>query len=448
MVVHGKQRRPRVLLEDLPDDLATEIAPLFGSHRIVAREEIVDESEFDALVTTGKVGRSEHLHVLALACTSAGTIALHRQEPGTPIRPVRASVPVVKAKRVPASVFIENDVYAQQLDVPKEVTGSLRALVVETLLPACALEHPRPRWVARDSIRNERMPFVGSEPLLTTHKHDQVLAFTGTRWSHGGRGGLIVALPVIPASIEDWVRWFLDQARKATPEAFPLDLSWHEDPAWTPPRLRAALDRSSVIAQRKREMLAELEAAANAATAEVAAARDEASSSWWQLLTAQGEALVAAVMEALQTLKFDVKDSDANRAPNEPKMEDLRATDKAEAPGWVALVEIKGFKRGASPSGASQLMGRPVRAFVNEEARVPDTLWYIVNHLIDIAPGQRPIALSNDSVVDALAEQHGALIDTRDLLRAVLDVQRGEAQPCDVRDSMRAARGRWVWPHD
>ncbi|WP_127572572.1 hypothetical protein [Georgenia faecalis] len=453
MVVHGEKRRPRALIEGFADDTAAAIASFFGSSTHVDPGDVVDESEYDVLVTTGTVSRSEHLHVLALDCRHAGIVEAHSEQ-----LPARRDVnesarESPSVKRIPVRVLITADIYAQQLDVPSDIVGATRDLIIDTVVPAyAALATPKPRWTARHAHASggsfdEPVPMRGVVPLLTTHNEVQVLAFTGVRWRYNGRGGLIVALPLMPTHPERWTRWFLDQARQHAPDAFPPDVSWHEQPMWTPRALRGAIDALEAIRQRWKKVAEEFRVAERDAEAAVNIARERALTSSWRLLTDQGDDLAAAVGDALHALGFEVANSDDRRQPNEPKMEDFRLKDSAVSE-WVALVEVKGFTRGASPAGASQLMGRPVRAFVNEEGRLPNALLYIVNHLLETPPDQRPVALKGDSVVEILAEQGGALVDTRDLLRAVLDVENGAAPASVIRESIRNCHGRWRWPED
>lgn len=450
MVVHGQQPRPRALLEGLPDDVTDEIGRLFGSTRVVAPGEPVDESEYDVLVTAAAVTRSPRLHVLALGSPHLGTVDVDAPSASASSVDHGGTVTRGDPTHVRGSVWLVEDVLARQLDIPPQVTGSLRELVEDTLVPViAAIDDLRPRWVASVAVgsgaSSVRVRLSGPQALLTSHRADQVMAIVGRR--HDRVGGQIVALPVIPESVSRWVRWFLERARDVDPAAFPVEIAWQDDLEWAPPAVSAALDEVDSMRRRRLELVAELDAAEEGARAGLAAARAAAEASVWRLVTEQGDALNAAVHEALIELGFAVTDSDAGRAENEPKMEDLRVSDTAD-PGWVGLAEVKGFTKGASPKGATQLMGRPVRAYVSENDRFPDSLWYVVNHLIETAPRQRPPALERDSIIDGLAEQGGALIDTRDLLRAVIAVRSSAVDPTAVRASMRTARGRWAWLPD
>lgn len=111
----------------------------------------------------------------------------------------------------------------------------------------------------------------------------------------------------------------------------------------------------------------------------------------------------------------------------------------------MALVEVKGFEKGASPKGATQLASRPLVAFVTAEGRAPDALWYVSNHDLATDPDERPVGLAGDSAIDLLEGHGGAFIDTRDLLRAHLDVLAGVLDPADARALLVSARGRFAY---
>jgi hypothetical protein len=246
----------------------------------------------------------------------------------------------------------------------------------------------------------------------------------------------------MPQEPSRWLRWFLEELRDQYSDMFPSSEDWRTDDKWTPPELRQALDARDTLKAKRAEVLAQLDQEEAAADAAVDTYTRVAEESHWRLVTDQGSSLEVAVSDAFTTLGFNVESRDRELAPGEPKMEDLRLTDE-EAPGWVALVEVKGFEKGASPKGATQLAVRPVMAYLKESGGSPGALYYVVNHDTKLPPPERPTALHRDSAVDLLGEYNGALIDTRDLLAAVVAVLREPSRAASIRRELRESRGRW-----
>lgn len=313
MVVYGAQRRPRALLENLPDDLADQITPLFGSTRRVTPGEQVDESEYDVLVTLGDVTRSSRLHTLALGCRRAHEVS---------------SYPWPHAVADLATL-------ATQLDVPPAVSGMLRDLVVRTLVPVVAQLESRFVWRAtawHPTAGRRDTSWPPESAILTTHTPSDVLAFDFHRTSVGG--GLLVALPVVPDELPAWVAWFLGRVRGVDPGAFPPSGAWREDAQWADPALAVAAEQLAGIDAERRSVLVELEAREQAARLSAAAAQAATEAGPWRLLTEQGETLVEAVVVALESFGFKVEDRDAGLAPGAPKMEACGSPTRRDPTGW------------------------------------------------------------------------------------------------------------------
>jgi hypothetical protein len=123
-------------------------------------------------------------------------------------------------------------------------------------------------------------------------------------------------------------------------------------------------------------------------------------------------------------------------------LEDLRVSD-AEEPDWVALVEIKGYTTGARTNDVTQILGRPMRAYILEAGREPSTVWHIVNPERTVDPSTRNDAIPNDLDLEALTDAGGAVIETRQLFLALRDVQSGKVDATAIRLSLKNARTRW-----
>lgn len=165
----------------------------------------------------------------------------------------------------------------------------------------------------------------------------------------------------------------------------------------------------------------------------------------WRLLMAQGDELVAAVVECLREFGFAVQDMDGHHdRVTGAKLEDLRVTEPGDA-SWECLVEVKGYAKGARANDVSQVTGRPAASYAAETGHVPSAVWHIVNAYRAADPSSRPVALTGKGDLAPLTEADGALIDTRDLFAAWRAVTEHRVEASEVRASLRSARTRWIF---
>jgi hypothetical protein len=100
------------------------------------------------------------------------------------------------------------------------------------------------------------------------------------------------------------------------------------------------------------------------------------------------------------------------------------------------MVEVRGYKRGAQLKDLLRL-GRFRTRFVQEEFRLPNAMWYVVNQFAEDDPAARPPVLSaNPNEMATFAEDDGMAIDTADLLRLWLAVQAGIRSTDEVRSAL------------
>jgi hypothetical protein len=169
-------------------------------------------------------------------------------------------------------------------------------------------------------------------------------------------------------------------------------------------------------------------------------ARHRADASERRLLLSSGDELVAAVAAALNEFGFGVEDRDAIAEPGK-RYEDLRLTDP-DAPGWEAIVEVKGNKGGAK-AGDLAALGRHATHYAVVEGRAPDAQWYVVSQNVGQDPGTRqPVFATNQEDLDGLADAPGLALDTSVLFLILMAVRRGDLDPANVRERLRTTRGR------
>jgi hypothetical protein len=158
------------------------------------------------------------------------------------------------------------------------------------------------------------------------------------------------------------------------------------------------------------------------------------------LLTTQSAELVRAVHRTLEELGFGVIDADTTAEPDD-HLEDLRITDP-DAPGWVALAEVKGYTKGAKTEALTQFLRFNAR-YVEQNGTLPSASWYIVNQFLARDPSTRQPALhGKDGDVAAFAAASGLVIDTVALFKLLWQVQNHSITAERARKHLRTSTGR------
>lgn len=442
--------RPAALLEELPDEVASEVEPLFPTCRRVGAREVVHEDDWDVLVTGAKaIDRASHMYVVAFGANrldipydesgSAGTSELLR---GTVLALNRSTL-------------------AMELSVPTDVREALGALVHTDLVPVFAGMTERPTlglYSPWSALGRGGTHSVGAEvpaPILALVRPlllaggDSTLAGRFTRsagWEKRAgpecSGG---ELWFLPAEVEEHAAWVLEALRHwqtLDPTRFPAPPDWWRTGDWATPEQVSAREALAHLAAERATVVQALERRQVELTAASRAADDGAKLGPLRLLTEDGDDLELAVLEALTSFGFAARKMDEVH-PGNDRREDLRVTDTDE-PSWECLVEIKGYGRGAAVNDLARLSRWSARYAV-EKGRLPGAMWHVVNHFRDTDPNGRPIAIPNDDDLADFAADGGTLIDTRQIFRAWRDVTTGAIRAESVRSSLKAARGRWSY---
>ncbi|WP_342023038.1 hypothetical protein AAE021_14565 [Arthrobacter citreus] len=420
MTVYNQQPRPRVLFEALPEELAREMAELVPTSRIVAAGEEVADSEFDLVVTQSKsaANRRTHMHVLAFGSSLLDPVPFPAGLPGGPLVP----------KRQARTLATESSI-APSIDA--DLQGLLERTVIANI-PA----GEKMGWRFSSLAEGRYKPLVH----LGTEKIPYALM-----WNRSG--GLKTACSlVLPQETTDhraWLAWFLRELTNVDPDTFPHDIDWRSARTWATARTLELHSNLAELRQERTVILAKMDQGILEAETSLEHALAEDALESHRLLTADGIELENAVEAALKELGFTVANMDDHHdATTKAKLEDLRVTDDLD-PGWLSLVEIKGYAKGAKANDVTQIIGRPMRSFLLEAGREPSSVWHIVNPQRNIDPSSRNDAIPNDLDLQALTDADGALIETRQLFLALRDVQSGQVKAPEVRDSMKAARTRW-----
>lgn len=419
MPVYNSRPRPRVLLEALPADLAQELAALVPTAHIVQEGEEVHETEYDLLVTcaadAGK--RKRHLHVLSFGATQLDSV-----RPPKGLESFGWYV-TVRSRRT----------LAREVTITPAADGEVRSLIERTVVANMPLGE-KYAW---------DLP-AGGDAVTLMELGTEGLPYA-LLWSRASEDGARMSLVLPPETTDHraWLVWFLRSLNKIDPDAFPGDPDWTRAPSWSTAGTQTMHDELQKLHEERSKLLAELDERERAAASQLEEARAADKVGYQRLLTADGDELESAVQNVLTEFGFTVQNMDGHHDQvTKAKLEDLRVSDP-EDPEWIALVEIKGYTKGAKTNDVTQILGRPMRAYILETGREPSTVWHIVNPERTVDPSTRKDAIPSDLDLEALTEASGALIETRQLFLALRDVQAGKLDAPAIKLSLKNALTRW-----
>lgn len=274
-------------------------------------------------------------------------------------------------------------------------------------------------------------------PFLLTSDH-RIVAGGFTRQAGYSRCWVI---PPYEDQVVNWLRVALDEWSELDPARFPLRTDWREEERWQIPKERELVAKVHELDAERNDLLAKIEAQMREIRAQLGTAQVDGEVDR-QLLTEQGDVLVEAVRRGLTTLGFEVQEMDKIWTTGD-RREDLRVSDPT-APGWEAIVEVRGYKRGAELSDLMRL-NRFAKRYQQDEGRFPDASWYVVNHFIGDSPSERSLVLASHlNEVKAFGDDDGLVIDTRDLFDLVLKCELAALQAADTREALRKGRARFT----
>jgi hypothetical protein len=404
-------------LQGFTENDAAAISPLFATTLSIQETYAVDLAEWDALITTSGAPWyiDHHLFILAF---------------GGPLPPTSASSGYGQRLDFKARVL------STEMEVPDNLTAAERELALELAEKLKGPPYFGITEVSEAGVSGSAPE--GIEPFLRSRTG---LPLAGRYLRRGGKAECW-AIPATGADLR-WIQLALKRWQLLDPQRFPGDADWKHSPEWMTRSEKDAADLIEAISQERATQLAGLDQKLAAASEDLSQARDTADSAERLLLSSQSADLVQAVLSALTTFGFDVKDMDT-ASPSSPKVEDLRVS----IPGipWRAVAEVKGYKEGAKTNDLARFI-RYSELYIKEVGRPPDAKWYIVNQYRNDDPATRPRALRGaDADIEIFADVGGLIIDSRDLLRLLLSVNRGDLTPETARTLLRDARGLFVYP--
>ena len=423
--VIGREPSPRALLLGWEDDQAAVISALFPTARVIHGLPEVDEGDWDVLVTRGDTpyDPAGHLFVVAFGTQALGFPAdrTGMQMSGSRLRAV-------------------HNTRATEFAVPSGLSRRVEHLVTYRLAPAVRGAVNLAIVEYGSGTRGQlRPPMI--RPFLATR--DGLIIAGSFRRTGDVAECWYLPVRAIPDAAE-WVRAAIDEWTELDPERFPAPPDWKHAPEWVTASEAGPAARLTSLRAEHESANAAFEAAQTALETELAIAQSEGDASERALLSEQGDALVSMVQTCLDNLGFAVRNMD-EVFPEGRRREDLRVR-PAEVDSWTALVEVRGYGGGAQTADLLR-MGRFATMFATEEGRPPESLWYIVNQFRDRDPTIRdtPFASAAEDV-HAFEEDGNLVVDTRDLLRLWLAVQRGDVSQESARQLLLEARGIFSYP--
>lgn len=430
----GRKPKPRALIQGFDDEIAEKLMGLFPTTRRIGSLGEVAQDEWDVLITTETVyGAIPRLWVVAFN----GTVM--SWSPGGPrvITLGQCQFSGRKPQECP-SIRWSGRVKATEFVVPDNLPGPIERLIDATLLPA-AREHEDHMELLPDDLTllqewpSVVLPFL----LLRTGR-----CVAGRFPRVGGRTECWCLPEYMKDMAPQWVEAALGEWYKRDPQTFP-SAAWVDAPRWRTSDENGLADQLEALRGKRAEMLASMAAAEEALLAKLGEAKQAAEARERTLLKGTGEGLEAVVAECLTDLGFNVQNMD-KVYPSRDRREDLQVTD-SDNPGWVALVEVKGYTTGARVNDLLRF-GRFRTRYVQDHGEDAAAVWYVVNQFNEDDPGIRPPVLaSNEAELETFAANGGLAIDTADLFQLWMAVRGGSVTATQARAALVRATGRFVF---
>ncbi len=339
---------------------------------------------------------------------------------------------------------------AAQLEVPSGLPVEVDKLSRESLAPWLLTTSPRVTLAVRDTSWRGNPSSIARPKTIQAFVVERGGAPCAGRWRRASEDPDTRSehwwLPRDCPDPESWVKAAFIEWHSLDPQRFPAGPDWVSDALWM---TKAELDAALELQSAKEKLLhvaSELEEEVNRCQASFEEKQVAANQAERRLLTSQGEELKEEVGAALTELGFEVIDSDEARlAEGGSLLEDLEIRDET---GWTAIVEVRGYNRGAKTSDL-QRIARAARGFEKRTGHEPHARWYIVNYnLTQPPPQRRPVLAGAESDVSEFALDNGCVIDTRDLFRLRESVRRSALTAEQGRQALKTCSGVFIHNSD
>ena len=237
---------------------------------------------------------------------------------------------------------------------------------------------------------------------------------------------VVLALPQVD-NLSEWFRAFLSDVhhidKTRVPHAPPRLLK-PED--WYTPKENALAQQIEDLRSRITRLEGDLEQLNVDLTSET----KTADAGIRRVLWADGDDLEAGVGELLTRCGFKVEYMDAQFERKDNRCEDLRLT-VDDRPGWEAIVEAKGYVKGAQGGDTRQIREQRENYAREKKGKFPDSTLWLANPFRLRDPSNRP---APDRQATEAAQNIGATyVAVPDLYRLWSLVTKGSLSPSDAR---------------
>lgn len=247
-------------------------------------------------------------------------------------------------------------------------------------------------------------------------------------------------IPFKGKALLQWIAVAISQWRIIDPSAFPADPEWGHSADWRTPEELSLESEIAILVTDRNDYIHTSELNELNLRAQLASTRSRVDQEQRRLLTAQGDDLVEEVVRSLEEIGFEVRVPDEDPESKGDKLEDIQVTDPND-PDWIALAEVRGYKRGAALNDLLRI-ARFVLRYVAKQGRVPNARWYIMNHFIAQDPKVRPKPLaSNPSEVAEFSNDGGLVVDTVDLFKLRMRVRAGDLSKDQAMEMIKGGVG-------
>jgi hypothetical protein len=353
-------------------------------------------------------------------------------------------------KQVKHDLFVtkNNSVATEYVSGDNISDKKLFDLVTKTLIPKYKDEKQHDTIHSLKKVSSLYRPYSDEWASLVGDKDGKIFSGAAIRDQKTGSEHWHLHYAVSDEELNQWLDYLIPHWASINPESFRKDSDWAKNPEWQLQdeiKLVKEIGLSDIEFEKQRKDYEKKHAELEAKLLKTNAVIDN---SVRRLLNDQGDNLKDEVLSTLSYLGFKMTDVDKEKEAKEnksDKLEDLRAESDNEDTRWLALIEVRGYSKGAKTSDLQRISRFALR-YLKDTGAEANAYWYIVNHDFKKNPGTRQQALieSKDDV-DNFADDNGLVIDTVELFKLRKAVDEGILKPEDARTMLIVSTGYFTY---
>lgn len=434
MAIVNQKKRPRLLFigfdrEEFDPIAVSNIAPTVDFRETYELEQ-VRQAEYDVIICQGLEERyANSLSRLCYVVIIGGDgFPSYQHKP---------------AQNATQNVIVTNNSntsYAKEMVVPDELAQDIKLLVAETLLPKLTDNNSNKIYSAHARTASGYKFFDLLKPIVADGDNNSLAAYYPPEMVTKKE---IWCLPEFldNSEIVKWIKVLIKRWGQVSPEILEDDLDWTKSDRWTTKNERTAsegiidnIEQFDAQLKKHEDDLQQLKNSADYIKKSADVRRRV-------LLEGQGDALKDQVATVLSEFGFTVTDKDGTGKKGD-LLEDLELSTQFDQTKWTAIVEVRGYKRGAAVSDLQRLHRMASRYEKANPSISLNARFYIVNHDFETLPDKRMPALrSNPEDVEVFSEDNGVVIDTLYLYSLWLDYNAGIISEDVARRLLISAQG-------